>query len=166
MLGKEILDNLRAESENEHSAGLGLLDTATEFKQNKFTTLSKGRENLFGTEVRGYEIHMGETQRLGKGKNFIDICERGGNQVSAQDGMINEDRTVFGTYIHGIFDSSEFARSFLNLVREKKGMSPLENTAPDYWEYKEGQYDKLADLVRDNLDMEKLYNILGVGVDA
>lgn len=165
MLGREILDSLKAESEYEHSEGLGLLDTVTEFRSSKFTTLSKGRDNIFGTEIRGYEIHMGETLNTGAGHSFINISERGGEAVSAHDGAVNEDRTVFGTYIHGIFDSSQFTRSFLNMVRERKGLAPLPNTAPDYWVYKEGQYDKLADIVRNNLDMEKLYSILEAGVD-
>lgn len=166
MLGKEISDSLRAESENEHSEGLGLLDTVTEFRQNKFTTLSKGRDNIFGTEVRGYEIHMGETLNAETAYPFITVTERGGNKLSGQDGMINEHRTVFGTYIHGIFDSSRFARSFLNMVRERKGLAPLANTASDYWEYKEGQFDKLADIVREGIDMKMLYKILEAGVDA
>ncbi|HYE82747.1 MAG TPA: cobyric acid synthase [Clostridia bacterium] len=166
MLGKEILDSLGAESENEFSEGLGLLDTVTEFRQNKLTTLSRGRDNLSGSVIRGYEIHMGETLKEGEGHPFITIYERGGKGVTAQDGIMNEERTVFGTYIHGIFDSSSFTRSFLNLVRERKGLIPLVNTAADYWDYKEKQYDRLASLVRDNLDMEKLYEILEAGVDA
>jgi adenosylcobyric acid synthase len=164
MLGKEISDNLRVESENEYSAGLGLLDTVTKFRQNKFTTLSVGKDNIFGNEIRGYEIHMGETFNTDIGHPFLTVCERGGIPVSDQDGIVNDGRTVFGTYIHGIFDSSEFARSFLNHVRKNRGLSPLTNTAPDYWDYKEVQYDKLADLVRKSIDMEKLYNILETGV--
>ncbi len=166
IMGREILDSLKAESENEYSQGLGLLDTVTEFKQSKFTILSKGKENIFGTEVRGYEIHMGETLNTGEGEPFIKIHERGGKEVSAQDGMVNINHTVFGTYIHGIFDSAEFTRSFLNMVREKKGLKPLINNAPDYWDYKEEQYDKLADIVRSNIDMDKLYAILEAGADA
>ena len=166
MLGKEIHDLLMAESANEHSEGLGLLDSITEFRQKKFTTLAKGKDNVFRTEVRGYEIHMGETRSLGEGLPFIAVSERGGTEVSAQDGLVSEDGRIFGTYMHGIFDSSEFARSFLNMVRERKGLAPLANTALNYWEYKESQYDKLADIVRDNLDMKKLYEILEAGADA
>lgn len=166
MLGIEILDSLRVESENERSEGLGLLDIVTEFRQKKFTTLSKGKDNVFGADIRGYEIHMGETLNAGAGGPFINVSERGGKEVSGQDGMVNADRTVFGTYMHGIFDGSEFTRSFLNLVRERKALAPLANSAPDYWEYKEGQYDKLADIVRENLDMNKLYEILEEGTHA
>lgn len=166
MLGNEIKDSLKAESENEHSVGLGLLDTITEFRQIKNTTLSKGRDNIFGTEVRGYEIHMGVTLDTGGGNSFITINERGGKELTGQDGRVNEGRTVFGTYIHGIFDSAGFTRSFLNMVRERKGLATLANAAPDYWEYKDGQYDKLAEIVRNNIDMEKLYAILEAGVDV
>lgn len=166
MLGRELHDPLRAESENEYSEGLGLLDAVTEFRKNKFTTLTKGRETVFGTEIRGYEIHMGETRTLGNGKAFIEISERGNNPENAMDGLVNEEKSVFGTYIHGIFDSSEFTRSFLNMARERKGLLPLPNTAPNYWTYKEGQYDELARIVRENLNMERLYAILEEGIDA
>jgi adenosylcobyric acid synthase len=166
MLGNEIKDSIGAESENEHSEGLGLIDAVTEFRKNKFTTISVGRDNVFNTEIRGYEIHMGETRINASGEAFASINKRGGENVSGHDGMVNEGRTVFGTYIHGVFDSAGFTRSFLNLVRERKGLQPLENSAPDYWDYKEGQYDKLADIVRSSLDMEKLYGILENGIDV
>ncbi|HOH89789.1 MAG TPA: cobyric acid synthase CobQ, partial [Bacillota bacterium] len=165
MLGKEISDKFKAESDNERSEGLGLFNAVTEFRKNKFTTLSKGRDNIFGAEVRGYEIHMGETAGTDAENSFITISERGGKGVFGRDGMINKDLTVFGTYIHGIFDSSEFTRSFLNLIRRRKGLVPLENLAPDYWVYKEGQYDKLAETVRSNLDMDKFYEILKTGIE-
>jgi adenosylcobyric acid synthase len=164
MLGEKIIDSLKVESDNEYSEGLGLMDTVTEFRKNKFTTLSKGRDNIFGAEVRGYEIHMGETLDSGTGHPFINVDERGGKETSGQDGMVSEDLKVFGSYIHGIFDSSEFARSFLNMARGRKGLTPLANSAPDYWEYKEGQFDKLAEIVRDNLDMKKFYEILEAGI--
>lgn len=166
MLGKEIKDSLGAESQNEYARGLGLLDVVTEFRQKKFTTLSEGYDNLFGAKVRGYEIHMGETLVTGPGEVLISISERGGLQQTGQDGRFNESRTVFGTYFHGVFDSAEFTRGFLNLIRERKGLAPMEKSAPDYWEYKEGQYDKLADIVRSNLDMDKLYEVLKEGLDA
>lgn len=164
MLGKEISDTLKVESDSGYSKGLGLLDIITEFRENKFTTLSQGRDNIFATEVKGYEIHMGETLNVGIGESFISVSERGGKNVSGQDGMMNKDHTVFGTYFHGIFDSSEFTRSFLNMVRKRKGLDLLENSAPDYWKYKEEQYDKLAEIVRSNIDMNKLYEILEKGI--
>jgi adenosylcobyric acid synthase len=166
MLGKEISDSLGAESENNYSTGLGLLNIFTEFRQNKLTTLTRGKDNIFGTEIRGYEIHMGETINTDTENSFITVSERGGKEVSGQDGMTNEKRTVFGTYIHGIFDSAEFTRNLLNYIRKRKGLPPLMNCAQNYWEYKEIQYDNLAKVVRDNLDMKKLYKILEAGMNT
>ncbi|MGE5632833.1 MAG: cobyric acid synthase [Caulobacteraceae bacterium] len=166
MLGIEILDPLRVESAQENVSGLGLLNTVTEFEPDKFTTLTVGRDRVFNAGVRGYEIHMGKTSLTGDGQPLIDIDSRCGKTEKALDGIVNAERSVFGTYMHGIFDSSEFTRSLLNMVRVNKGLDPLENHAENYWSFKEQQYDKLAEIVRDSLDMEKIYGILEEGEDA
>ncbi len=81
------------------------------------------------------------------------------------DGAVSEDGTVFGTYLHGIFDNSSFTRNFINRVRKAKKLAPLPNTIPDYWQYKDEQYDKLADVVRENLDIDQIYRIMEAGLD-
>lgn len=170
MLGLEIRDPMQVESPNISTCGLGLLNTITEFMTNKTTTLSEGTDSVFNCRVKGYEIHMGETQLQSGAQGFI--CVHTQNCVNTQnkeekeyyDGAVNADETVFGTYFHGIFDSADFTRHFLNRVRSKKGLEPLENTAADYWEYKDGQYDRLADIVRQSLDMERVYKILEDGL--
>lgn len=166
MLGREILDPLKVESEKESISGLGLLNAVTEFKSDKFTTLSEGYDNLFQCRIRGYEIHMGET-RLAEGtKAFSSIDVRCGTAENAADGAMDLEGRVFGTYIHGIFDSALFTRRLLNAVRTRKGLMPLENKAKDYWTFKEEQYDRLADIVRGSLDMEQIYRIMEAGADV
>ena len=93
------------------------------------------------------------------GKELLDVSK-------PSSGIGNEGRTVFGTCTHGIFDSSEFTRSFLNMARERKGLAPLANKVPDYWDYKEDRYNELAGIIRKSLDMKKLYDILEVGADT
>ena len=73
------------------------------------------------------------------------------------DGTVKSN--VVGTYVHGIFDSAEFTRGLLNNVREIKGLPPLENKKT-FSENKEIEFDKLAEIVRNNIDMKKIYNIL------
>ena len=68
-------------------------------------------------------------------------------------------KKCFGTYLHGIFDNEEFTRNLLNTVAEKKGVELKEDFVSTE-DYKKREYDKLADLVRNSLDMEKLYKIL------
>ncbi|MDO9555561.1 MAG: cobyric acid synthase CobQ, partial [Atribacterota bacterium] len=69
------------------------------------------------------------------------------------------------TYIHGIFDNNSFRRAFINFLRRKKGLaisSCVNQDKISYQEEKDREYDKLACLVRDNLDMDKIYHILGI----
>ncbi len=166
MLGCEILDPLHVESEKERVAGLGLLNAVTEFRTDKFTTLSEGYDHLFQCRIKGYEIHMGETWLAEGTKAFCAIDMRRGEAEKASDGAVDQEGRVFGTYLHGIFDSAQFARSLLNLVRRKKGLAPLENKAKDYWSFKEEQYDQLAEIVRSSIDMEQIYRIMEAGWDV
>ncbi len=75
------------------------------------------------------------------------------------DGFVRADGLVFGSYLHGIFDNLEFTGAILTRLAEKKGIS-LTAKAQSMEEYKESQYDKLADLVRQSLDMEAVYKIM------
>jgi adenosylcobyric acid synthase len=167
ILGNRILDPMKTESEFESVDGLGLLEYETVFRPVKTTTLSEGVERVFGCRVKGYEIHMGEAIVSNTENSFVYIQTRNGKEYKGIDGMINGDRTVFGTYLHGIFDSRDFTSSFINFVRQRKGLK-LESfdEVEDYWSFKEQQYDKLADVVRSSLDMKRLYEILEAGVDA
>jgi len=165
ILGSRILDPERAESDMDSIEGLGLLDCETVFKPVKTTTLSEGIEGVFGCKVKGYEIHMGEAFVNSGVRSFIDLNIRNGKPHSGKDGVVNEDLTVFGTYFHGIFDSKDFTTSFLNHVRQRKGLEKRNYDAvPDYWNFKEQQYDELAEIVRGSLNMKKVYEILEEGI--
>ena len=72
--------------------------------------------------------------------------------------MICKDR-IFATYIHGIFDNSKFTNDFLNIVRREKSM-PEQKEIFSFNEFKEREYNKLAKLLRENLDMQEIYKIL------
>lgn len=166
ILGSKILDPEKAESDLESIDGLKLLQQETLFKPEKTTTLSEGIESFFGTAVKGYEIHMGETTSYEGSRSFIDIKQRNGKAYEGVDGSINEDGSVFGTYLHGIFDSKAFTSSFINLLRNRKGLETKDYSGiADYWDFKEQQYDKLAEVVRGSLDMERIYSILEEGMD-
>ncbi len=71
---------------------------------------------------------------------------------------------MFGTYVHGIFDREEFLEGVVKLLYKRKGLSYDQVKAVDLKTYKEMQYDKLADTVRDNMDMELIYRILEEGI--
>lgn len=165
MLGLEMQDPMQVESNLSSIQGLGLLNTVTVFEEQKVTTLSEGINMQWNQKIRGYEIHMGQTKLLDKTKPFVQITKVNGADEKRVDGAVNEENTVFGTYIHGIFDSTQFTRSFLNEIRARKGKEPLQNSLEDYWDYKETQLNQLADIVRNNLDMKKIYEIVEAGLN-
>ena len=166
MLGTNISDltSVEVKSALNRVKGLALLHTDTSFMDEKTTTLSEGVEHIFGTSIKGYEIHMGETTLLGKTTDFGTLQKRNDKVVEAVEGAISADGRVIGTYLHGIFDNSSFTRKFINKVRVEKGLTPIYEEPMDYLKYKDSQYDKLAEIVRENLDMEKIYEILEYGL--
>jgi adenosylcobyric acid synthase len=135
MLGREISDPFGVESGGKRVA-FGLLKVTTELTARKTTTQVEAQlvDGKAGTNeiVRGYEIHMGQTdrgqvaprfrmlRRLGRGTAGMDIdCD------DNTDGAISDDGRVWGTYIHGVFDQPGFRRHWLNQLRQRKGLEPF-----------------------------------------
>lgn len=170
MLGREIYDPEHTESSREKIEGLGLINGVTTLKSKKITFQLKARllPNPFldnQDELSGYEIHTGETVLSGRDKPLFKITKRGFTKTDINDGVVSKGGMIWGTYIHGIFDNNSFRRSFINFLRRKKGLaisSCINQDRISYQEEKDREYDRLACLVRDNLDMEKIYHILGI----
>lgn len=170
MLGEVIRDPQHTESQNDEVEGLGLLGMATVFAAEKLTSqvvaecsdLHFLAQNISAENLRGYEIHMGHTEftRKSDAHPFV-INQRRGQACDSAEGTANEAGNVFGTYIHGVFDNDVFRRSVLNAVRQNKGLEPLANTRNVMAE-KQQAYEHLADVVENALDMDKLYEIMGV----
>ncbi len=162
MLGQELSDPEEFE-EGGHMQGMGILPTSTVFEENKVRTQVTGRVKdlkgafscLSGCKIAGYEIHMGRTASTATAFSQIVCAESTSEEGAVQD-------NVLGTYIHGIFDSTEVCTKLVKMILEKKGLFNIEISDPiDYEQYKQIQYDKLADLLRNGLDMNKIYEILG-----
>lgn len=66
---------------------------------------------------------------------------------------------ILASYLHGIFDDDTFRRQFLNSIRLRKGWCALEQKS----EYGfEKALNRLADHVRDRIDLKKLYLKMGL----
>ena len=89
-------------------------------------------------------------------------------QLDAEDGTSGLDGchegNVYGSYLHGIFDTKECAEALAGALFEAKGLDASAVKAVDMKAYKEEQYDKLAQVMRDNMDMELVYRIIEEGV--
>ena len=160
--GQEVFDPDHVEGDIERLPGLGLLPVSTRMTGEKVTRQVKfqlfengGRATEDGTlklSMSGYEIHMGSTVPIeGTSASPLNMLEDG-----LCDGYI-VDSTCMGTYIHGILDNPEFIDFLLKPFAGK-----LSETAEafNYQQFKEEQYDKLAEHVRQHVDMPLIYKIL------
>ncbi|MCG8706846.1 cobyric acid synthase [Brenneria sp. 4F2] len=168
MLGRRIVDGV--ESGVARMDGLGLLDIETEFAAEKITTRVSGncRPTLPGMAmaasampISGYEIHMG-TSRLGdRAQPLIHLTTSNGQSVSHDDGAINADGSVLGSYIHGLFDNDGFTRALLNRLRQHKGLAAFDGDVFDYARHKQSQFDILASAMREHIDIAAIYGFMG-----
>ena len=110
------------------------------------TLHSSSTDALSGLEYAGYEIHMGQTKMSGNGKTQAVISA--------------SHKNVYGTYIHGVFDQGRIANTIVQILAEKKGIHIENGLFEDYQSFKEKQYNKLANTLREYLDMEEIYGIL------
>jgi adenosylcobyric acid synthase len=167
MLGKKILDPQHVESDKTEVEGLGLLNVVTEFTPEKSTRQVTARitadtgllAGTKGQEISGYEIHMGQSHTEEQTKVF-QIIQTPQGKTDYADGALNEQGTILGTYMHGLFHNDDFRQAFLNNLRRHWGVEESKGGTTD----KEKQYDKLAVLIRENLNIAEIYRIMEAGV--
>ncbi len=156
MLGEAVHDR----SGVEHGAGgsirgMGLLPVETTFLPEKTRTRVRGETAsgpLAGAGLEGYEIHMGSTQV--RGEPFCRL------EDGREDGCVRG--SVWGTYLHGLFDSGELTQKLAELLCRRKGLRAESARAVSHAAYQQGQLDLLADGVRQALDMREIYRIMGM----
>lgn len=174
LMGQEVLDPDHVEGEIERLPGLGLLPVSTRMTGEKVTrqvnfqllescraVVPQGNSSPLNFnnqpsashfQLKGYEIHMGSTVPVeGASASPLNRLESG-----QCDGYI-VDRTCMGTYIHGILDNPEFIDFLLEPFAGK--LSEAAETF-NYRQFKEEQYDKLADHVRQHVNLPLIYKIL------
>ena len=169
MLGEYIADPYHIETSLESINGIGLLPVRTLIEKEKVTCQVRAKihpsNRIFKNtdELTGYEIHMGRTE-LQDEKYMFEIIQREEKQTSAPDGLISADGRIWGTYIHGIFDNDGFRQEFIGRIKLAKGISVSSeaHVSLSFQEFKETQYNRLAELVRNNIEMEAFYRIAGL----
>ncbi|MCD8371380.1 MAG: hypothetical protein LUC94_13850 [Clostridiales bacterium] len=122
-------------------------------------TAQGGRpEGFRSLPIEGYEIHMGRTEMRDGGHAAVPMIRLDDGRW---DGLERADGLVFGTYLHGFFDNEQVAETLFARLARGKGFE-IGRESESLAEYKERQYDRLAKLVRENLDMEQVRSIMGM----
>ena len=149
MLGRTVSDPEQVEAAGiTEISGLGLLDMDTVFRGEKVQTQTQGifasvsgmLSELNGLSYTGYEIHMGRSEE--------------------KMPPLAANRNVYGSYVHGIFDAPGIADTILKAICKQKSIDFSQLGTFDIQEYKERQYDILANAVRAGLDMDYVYKVL------
>ncbi|MBI3514130.1 MAG: cobyric acid synthase [Proteobacteria bacterium] len=150
MLGRRIADPFGIEGAPGDSAGLGLLDVATEMTGDKTLRATTGREATAGAALHGYEMHIGRTTGVDTARPVLALD---GAEGERPDGARSADGLVAGCYVHGLFASDAFRAWFLGQLRGGRTASigfdaRLETTL-----------DALGDHVAGALDLDRLLAI-------
>ena len=163
MLGQALRDPAHTESRIPEMAGLGLLDFTVTFRPEKTTVQASGQidaaegwlKELNGLMLDGYEIHSGVNEF---GPECVPFLRLNGRETP--DGVANRRGNVLGSYLHGLFDTGAFWRALVNRVRAEKGLDQNDGELFTMAEFRDRECDRLAALVRQNLDMDAVYRII------
>jgi adenosylcobyric acid synthase len=148
MMGNSIEDPQHVEGMVESMPGLGILPVTTVLTENKVTEQCRFHYKSNAATCNGYEIHMGISSATGT-ENPLNKTPTGNH-----DGYVLNDR-CWGTYIHGILDNAVVIDDLLKEYTTQQSSAPF-----DYVAYKDAQYDKLAQHLREHIDMEYIYEQL------
>ena len=156
MLGERLCDPAGEESGTPCTLrGLGLLPTTTVFGTEKHLTQTAAcaaAAPFTGAALTGYEIHAGRTEV--RGSAFCTLAD------GTPEGCVQGN--VFGTYLHGLFDPGELTEKLTAFLCRKKGIDPAGADLIPMEQYRQQQFDLLADGVRAALDLPAVYAAMGL----
>ena len=156
MLGRTLADPLGSESGTSQTLrGLGLLPTCTTFgpqKHRSQDTAAVTAGPFAGAAVAGYQIHAGRT--VVEGTPFCHLADGTPEGCTAGN--------IFGTYLHGLFDTGDLTQALAQWLCRRKGLDPAGAQVIPMEEYRQQQFDLLAQGVRQALDLPALYAAMGL----
>jgi adenosylcobyric acid synthase len=158
MLGNRIIDPEGFEGEVGEFLGLDLLPITTVLTSNKIARQRQVISNFpqAGLPVDGYEIHQGRSRINRKNRdseeNYHPIFDDPGL------GIVDRSQSIWGCYVHGLFDNGAWRRSWLNQLRKQRGMASLATGISNYREQREMMLNSVAEIVEKHIDLSCILN--------
>lgn len=148
MLGQQIDDPTGVEgSPGTCKKALGLLDMHTTLHNKKQLRQNQGQLLLNNAAISGYEIHAGVSEGKALLRPLLQLSH-------GPDGAISEDNQIIGTYLHGLFEQQTSCDALLQWA----GLNNV--SSPDYHALRESDIERLADMIEQHMDTNKLLTIL------
>ena len=164
MLGRTVADPEGVEGPAGSTPGLNLLDVETTMLTSKVLTRMHGTWLATGAAIEGYEIHMGRTHSMSDLEPATMLAHLEGERIPFPDGALSPDRKIWGTYLHGLFDSPAMHAAFLAELRPNLAEPhPVASDVPSVESieaFRDRQYDLLAAHFEQHLDMPKLLSLI------
>lgn len=143
--------------------GLDLLDIETVVSDEKLKYRVVGHviEPVEKSPIQGYITNVIKLEDKGTDLDFMKIS---GTNKQKFDGVVSRDGKIFGTNIHGLFDNSDFTYKFIKYAYKMRTGKHLGDDIInfDYLGYRQSEYDRWADVVRNTVDIDKLYQIMNI----
>jgi len=163
MLGERLKDPKCVMSRGLDIAGLGLLPFETTLESHQQVGRVSGTSRLYGKQlaISGFKLHLGEMElRAGVDQPFLLQCDSESERTSFyKEGVVSPDGRVWGTHMHGILHHDLLRRTWLNQLRLRNGWTAHPEPS-DFGQRRERAFDRLADHVRQHLDLHKVYALL------
>ena len=152
ILGQMIADPEGIEGQAGRYQGLGLLPIKTVITGQKIARQRQVSSNYpqMGLPVIGFEIHQGRSRieiPTTEPQKYHTLFD------DANLGLVDNCLSVWGTYLHGIFDNGPWRRAWLNRLRQQRGLKSLPTGVANYREQREHILDSLATEVERHLDL-------------
>ncbi|GAB4239527.1 MAG: cobyric acid synthase [Elainellaceae cyanobacterium] len=160
IMGKVLADPEGIEGQEGRYKGLGLVPLKTVITPQKVARQRLVTSNYPhpGLPVSGYEIHQGRSHvafnEEEDGVQFKPLFED--NNL----GVVDSTQSVWGTYLHGIFDNGPWRRAWLNRLRQQRGLKSLPTGISNYREQREAMLNSLADEIAQHLDLNQILQYL------
>lgn len=156
MLGKIVADPEGVEGQEGRYNGLDLLPLQTVITGSKVARQRSVTSNYpqVGLPVTGYEIHQGRSRMLEtegeQNSSFKPLFDDPGL------GIVDISQSIWGSYLHGLFDNGPWRRAWLNHLRQQRGLPSLPTGVANYREQREAVLNSLADIVEAHLDLDPI----------
>ncbi len=144
MLGRDIADPHGIEGAPCTVKGLGHLDITTVMHPEKRLALTEARHIPTGTDVQGYEIHIGKTDGPDCAHAWLEVD-------GAAHGAASADGRILGCYLHGLFSADSFRRAYLERLGGRSEMT--------YEQSVDDTLDALADHLETHMDLDLLLSL-------
>lgn len=156
MLGEVIEDPDGVESKGS-SQGFAFLPLHTTLFPQKYLSLTEAECLETKNKIYGYEIHHGKSVATAPHEPMLRIVKRNQERDDCHDGMISADKSVWGCYVHGLFDNENFLLHFLQSFKKQQF---YERDIKKYITERDHHYNLLADHFSSHINMGLLRELI------